>query len=118
MSRLLRWVAQPSRRRGERAPVSVCITDTAGCVIAVGRMDGAHAGTAEYARKKACFSGRTGRDTEDYVHIRLVNDEILWRALRSDPGMFLTPGGVPITIDGETDAALARAAIARRKGVR
>lgn len=105
--------------------VSVCITDPAGGVIAVGRMDGAHAGTVEYARRKAHFSGRTGLATEDYVHGRLVNDEILWRGLSSDPGIFLTPGGAPITIDGETvggvgvsgahydtDAALARAAIA------
>ena len=105
--------------------VSVCITDPGGGVIAVGRMDGAHAGTAEYARRKAHFSGRTGLHTEDYVHGRLVNDEILWRALSSDPAIFMTPGGAPITIDGETvggvgvsgapyekDAALARAAIA------
>ena len=114
---------EEARRRG--LSVSVCITDPAGGVIAVGRMDGAHAGTAEYAQRKAHFSGRTGLATEDYVHGRLVNDEILWRALSPDPGIFLTPGGAPITIDGETvggvgvsgapyktDAALARAAIA------
>ena len=104
--------------------ISVCVTDPAGGLIAVGRMDGAHEGTAEYARKKAYFSARTGKHSEDYVHDRLTKDEILWRALASDPELFLTPGGVPIVVDGltvggvgvsgapyATDAALARRAV-------
>ena len=104
--------------------ISVVVTDPAGGLIAVGRMDGAHEGTAEYARKKAYFSGRSGKHTEDYVHDRLTQDEIIWRALSSDSDLFLTPGGVPIVVDGTTvggvgvsgapyatDAALERAAV-------
>lgn len=80
--------------------VSVAIVDFAGHLVVGLRMDGRHAGTLEYARKKAYFSARSGNATEQYLKERLEGDEMLWRALNADPELFLTPGGAPLIVGG------------------
>lgn len=78
--------------------VSVCVTDFAGGIIAAGRMDGAHAGTINAARGKAHYSARSARTTKDFVESRLMNDDVLWRAMSPNQDVFLVPGGCPLML--------------------
>lgn len=87
-----------ARELGEKSTVSV--TDPSGGIIALGRMDGVQAGTIKAATGKAYYSARSGRTTQDFIENRLVKDEVLWRAVSSNPDTFLVPGGFPLIHDG------------------
>lgn len=69
--------------------------------MAVGRMDGAHARTVDFARGKAVYSAASGKTTAWFVENRLEPNEVLWKALSEDPATFLVPGGLPLLVDGQ-----------------
>jgi uncharacterized protein GlcG (DUF336 family) len=84
----------------------IVVTDASGEPVAVGRTDGANPRAWRGGLGKANVAAGMGRSTKEFVEKRLVNDEILWRALSSNPDTFLVPGGRPLIVEGRSVGAV------------
>jgi uncharacterized protein GlcG (DUF336 family) len=84
----------------------VVVTDTRGEIVAAGKTDRAGAKAWRGGLLKATAAAGLGRSTEEFVEKRLKQDEVLWRAMSSNPETFLVPGGVPLIFDGATVGAV------------
>lgn len=80
--------------------VGICVTDAHGDVVMFARMDGAPGRSDQAARGKAAFAAGLGLSTGDFIEKRLRNDEVLWRAMSSNPDIFIVPGGFPLLFHG------------------
>jgi len=105
---------------------AIVVTDPSGEMVAVARTDGASGNTYRGALGKAKTAAVLGCATEEYLERRLLEDEVLYRALTADDETFLVPGGFALLVDGRVvggvgvsgglhadDAKVARAAMER-----
>lgn len=82
--------------------IGICVTDAHGDVVAFARMDGAPGRSDQAARGKAAFAAGMGLPTGDFIEKRLRKDEVLWRAMSSNPDIFVVPGGFPLLYEGSS----------------
>lgn len=106
--------------------VGIAVTDKNGELVTCARTDGAASRAWKGGMGKAMVAGGMGIPTEDFVEKRLKKDEVLWRALSSNPDTMFVPGGFPLLAGGssvggvgvsgghyEDDAKVAKAAADR-----
>lgn len=81
--------------------VGIAVTDRNGELVTAARTDGAASRAWRGGLGKAMVAGGMGISTEDFLEKRLKQDEVLWRALSSNPETMFVPGGFPLlTPDG------------------
>ncbi len=104
---------------------AIVVTDAAGGVSTLARLDGAPPISIRHALGKASSASGMGRSTDEFLEKRLTQDDVLWRAIGGRSDAFVTPGGYPLKIDGrvvgaigvatarhEHDSAIAQAGVA------
>jgi uncharacterized protein GlcG (DUF336 family) len=104
----------------------IVVVDGSGEIVAAARMDRAGSRTWTGGLAKARVAASLGRSTEEFVEQRLKQDEVLWRALSTNPDAMFVPGGCPLLVEGRPvgavgvsgghyrdDAKVAQAAAAR-----
>jgi uncharacterized protein GlcG (DUF336 family) len=80
---------------------AIVIVDAYGEIVTVAKLDGANAKAWRGGLGKALVASGMGLSTGDFIEKRLKNDDVLYRALSSNPDTFLVPGGYPLLYDGK-----------------
>jgi uncharacterized protein GlcG (DUF336 family) len=83
----------------QKCPIVAVVTDPAGAIVAMARMDGVHAVNIEVARKKALTAAAFAQPTHDFVDA-IQRDPLAKTVVMNDPNLNVLPGGIPIK-DGE-----------------
>lgn len=86
--------------------VGIVVTDAIGEIVVTARTDGANPRAWKGGLAKAAVAAGMGISTEMFLEKRLKQDEVLWRAMSSNPDTFLVPGGVPLLVDGRSVGAV------------
>jgi uncharacterized protein GlcG (DUF336 family) len=86
--------------------VGIVVTDANGDIVTAARMDGANPRAWKGGHGKAHAAAGFGRSTAEMLDKRLKDDEVLWRALSSNPDTMLVPGGVALTVNGKSVGAV------------
>lgn len=84
----------------------IVVTDAIGEIVVAARTDGANPRAWRGGLAKATVAAGLGMSTEAFLEKRLKQDEVLWRAMSSNPDTFLVPGGVPLVVDGRPVGAV------------
>lgn len=84
----------------------VVVTDAAGGVTALARLDGAPPISIRHALAKASSAVGLKRSTDDFLTKRLTTDDVLWRAIAGRADAFVVHGGFPLTVDGRLVGAI------------
>lgn len=82
--------------------VGIAVTDANGELVTSARTDGAAARAWRGGMAKATVAGGMGISTEAFLEKRLKQDEVLWRALSSNPDTMFVPGGIPLVAGGRS----------------
>lgn len=82
--------------------IGIAVTDANGELVMAARTDGAAARAWRGGLGKATVAGGMGIPTEQFVENRLKKDEVLWKALSSNPDTMFVPGGFPLLVDGKS----------------
>lgn len=93
-----------ARELGVRA--GIVVTDAVGEVVAAAKLDGANPRAWRGGLAKANASAGLGMSTEAFLEKRLTKDEVLWRALSTNPDSMFVPGGVPLLYEGKAVGAV------------
>ena len=78
----------------------IVVTDAAGGIVRLARLDGAPPIAIRHALGKASSASGMGRTTDEFLDKRLTQDDVLWRAISGRGDAFVTPGGAPLKVDG------------------
>jgi glc operon protein GlcG len=84
----------------------IVVTDAAGGVTSLARLDGAPPIAIRHALAKANSATGLKRSTDDFLTKRLTTDDVLWRAISGRGDAFVVYGGFPLTIDGKVVGAI------------
>ena len=84
----------------------VVVTDAAGGVTSLARLDGAPPIAIRHALAKASSASGLKRSTDDFLAKRLTQDDVLWRAISGRGDAFVVQGGFPLTVDGRVVGAV------------
>jgi uncharacterized protein GlcG (DUF336 family) len=87
------------------APVIV-VTDAAGGVTSLARLDGAPPIAIRHALAKASSASGLKRSTDEFLAKRLTQDDVLWRAISGKGDAFVVQGGFPLMVDGRVLGAI------------
>ncbi len=82
------------------AAAVVVVTDAAGGVTSLARLDGAPPIAIRHALAKANSASGLKRSTDEFLAKRLTQDDVLWRAISGRSDAFVVHGGFPLTVDG------------------
>ena len=88
-----------ARELGVRA--GIVVVDAFGEIVAAAKLDGANPKAWRGGLGKALFASGLGIPTEDFIEKRLKSDDVLYRALSSNPDTFIVPGGFPLKYAGK-----------------
>jgi glc operon protein GlcG len=89
-----------------RAAAVIVVTDAAGGVTSLARLDGAPPIAIRHALAKANSATGLKRSTDEFLAKRLTTDDVLWRAISGRGDAFVVQGGFPLTIDGRLVGAI------------
>jgi glc operon protein GlcG len=98
--------AATARARELGVAVSVVVVDGHGLQKAMVRMDGARVTSANVAYAKANTAAVRQETSESYGRGLADNSLLLHSAIAAQPNIFLTPGGLPIIVDGQVVGAI------------
>lgn len=84
----------------------IVVTDAAGGVTSLARLDGAPPIAIRHALAKANSATGLKRSTDDFLTKRLTTDDVLWRAISGRSDAFVVQGGFPLTVDGKVVGAI------------
>ena len=84
----------------------IVVTDAAGGIVRLARLDGAPPIAIRHALGKASTASGMGRTTDEFLDKRLTQDDVLWRAISGRGDAFVTPGGAPLKVDGRSVGAI------------
>lgn len=98
--------AAAARARELGLAVSIVVVDGHGLQRAMVRMDGALPSSINVAHAKAYTAAIRRETTEDYGNALIENPRLLQSIAAVQPHMFLTPGGIPIIVDGQVVGAI------------
>ena len=84
----------------------VAVTDAAGGVTSLARLDGAPPIAIRHALAKAGSASGLKRSTDEFLSKRLTQDDVLWRAISGRGDAFIVQGGFPLTVDGRVVGAI------------
>jgi cob(I)alamin adenosyltransferase len=87
-------------------PAVIVVTDAAGGVTSLARLDGAPPIAIRHALAKANSATGLKRSTDDFLTKRLTSDDVLWRAISGRSDAFVVHGGFPLTVDGKVVGAI------------
>jgi glc operon protein GlcG len=101
-------VLRAAVQRAEELDVAaaIVVTDAAGGITALARLDGAPPIAIRYALGKAASASGLGRSTDEFLEKRLTRDDVLWRAISGRGDAFVVQGGVPLRVDGHVVGAI------------
>jgi glc operon protein GlcG len=85
---------------------AIIVTDAAGGITSLARLDGAPPITIRHALAKAGSASGMKRATDDFVDKRLTTDDVLWRAISGRSDAFVVHGGFPLAVDGKVVGAI------------
>jgi glc operon protein GlcG len=88
------------------AAAVIVVTDAAGGVTSLARLDGAPPIAIRHALAKANSATGLKRSTDEFLAKRLTTDDVLWRAISGRGDAFVVQGGFPLTIDGRLVGAI------------
>ncbi len=88
------------------AAAVVVVTDAAGGVTSLARLDGAPPIAIRHALAKANSASGLKRSTDEFVAKRLTQDDVLWRAISGRGDAFVVQGGFPLTVEGRVVGAI------------
>lgn len=97
------------RDQSDQRPPTVWLLDVDGVSVVVKRADGATRAAVEAARVKAeiaLYSGRPSRAVQDLARVGDGSSSLAGIVEDTLIGVFLTPGGLPIIVDGEVVGAV------------
>ncbi|MBM12587.1 MAG: hypothetical protein CL759_10970 [Chloroflexi bacterium] len=80
---------------------AIVVVDAYGEIVAAAKLDGANPKAWRGALGKALVASGMGISTGDFIEKRLKQDDVLYRALSSNPDTFIVPGGFPLLYDGK-----------------
>ena len=86
-------------------PLSVCVVDPAGVLLAFARTDGAPAFSVDFALAKARTAAAFGRPSADMEPL-LEGRNAFATGFVANGGWFVARGGAPILVDGECVGAI------------
>jgi len=98
--------AAVARARELGLAVTVVVVDGHGLQKAMARMDGALVSSIDVAFGKAYTAAIRRETTEAYGERLMENPRLLHSIAAVQPHMFLTPGGIPIIVDGQVIGAI------------
>lgn len=98
--------AATARARELGLAVSVVVVDGHGLEKAMVRMDGARVTSANVAYGKANVAAVRQQTSEAYGLSLVDNPLLLHSAFAVQPNIFVTPGGLPIIVDGQVVGAI------------
>ena len=84
----------------------IVVTDAAGGVTSLARLDGAPPISIRHALAKANSATGLKRSTDDFLAKRLTSDDVLWRAISGRGDAFVVQGGFPLTVEGKVVGAI------------
>jgi len=84
----------------------VVVTDAAGGVTSLARLDGAPPIAIRHALAKASSASVLKRSTDEFLSKRLTTDDVLWRAISGRSDAFVVHGGFPLSVDGRVVGAI------------
>jgi uncharacterized protein GlcG (DUF336 family) len=84
----------------------IVVTDAAGGVTSLARLDGAPPISIRHALAKANSATGLKRSTDDFLTKRLTTDDVLWRAISGRSDAFVVQGGFPLTVAGKVVGAI------------
>jgi glc operon protein GlcG len=84
----------------------IVVTDAAGGITSLARLDGAPPISIRHALAKAGSASGMKRSTDDFVDKRLTTDDVLWRAISGRSDAFVVHGGFPLVVDGKVAGAI------------
>jgi uncharacterized protein GlcG (DUF336 family) len=84
----------------------IVVTDAAGGVTSLARLDGAPPIAIRHALAKANSATGLKRSTDDFLTKRLTTDDVLWRAISGRGDAFVVHGGFPLTVDDKVVGAI------------
>jgi uncharacterized protein GlcG (DUF336 family) len=87
-------------------PAVIVVTDAAGGVTSLARLDGAPPIAIRHALAKANSATGLKRSTDDFLTKRLTTDDVLWRAISGRSDAFVVHGGFPLTVDDKVVGAI------------
>lgn len=88
------------------AAAVVVVTDAAGGVTSLARLDGAPPIAIRHALAKASSASGLKRSTDEFLAKRLTQDDVLWRAISGRGDAFVVHGGFPLTVEGRVVGAI------------
>ena len=88
------------------AAAVIVVTDAAGGVTSLARLDGAPPIAIRHALAKANSATGLKRSTDEFLAKRLTQDDVLWRAISGRGDAFVVQGGFPLTVDGRVVGAI------------
>ena len=98
--------AAVARAEALDAAAVIVVTDSAGGVTSLARLDGAPPIAIRHALAKAGSASGLKRSTDDFLAKRLTQDDVLWRAISGRGDAFVVQGGFPLTVDGRVVGAI------------
>ena len=98
--------AGAARARELGLAVTIVVVDGHGLQKAMVRMDGAMVSSINVAHGKAYTAAIRRETTEAYGNTLIDNPRLLHSIAAVQPHMFLTPGGIPIIVDGHVIGAI------------
>jgi glc operon protein GlcG len=87
-------------------PAAIVVTDAAGGITSLARLDGTPPISIRHALAKAGSASGMKRATDDFVDKRLTTDDVLWRAISGRSDAFVVHGGFPLSVDGKVVGAI------------
>jgi uncharacterized protein GlcG (DUF336 family) len=84
----------------------VVVTDAAGGITSLARLDGTPPTAIRHAVAKASSASGLARSTDEFVEKRLTQDDTLWRAISGRGDAFVVPGGFSLKLDGKAVGAI------------
>jgi uncharacterized protein GlcG (DUF336 family) len=88
------------------AAAVIVVTDAAGGVTSLARLDGAPPIAIRHALAKATSATGLKRSTDEFLAKRLTTDDVLWRAISGRGDAFVVHGGFPLIIEGHVVGAI------------
>ena len=85
---------------------AIVVTDAAGGITSLARLDGTPPIAIRHALAKAGSASGMKRATDDFVDKRLTTDDVLWRAISGRSDAFVVHGGFPLSVDGKVVGAI------------
>ena len=80
----------------------IVVVDAFGEIVAAAKLDGANPKAWRGGLGKALVASGLGMSTAEFIEKRLKNDDVLYRALSSNPDAMFVPGGYPLLYNGKS----------------